>query len=94
MAKGPIREVDRSFAGQVSTATNLIQRNLDMLSLEPMAVLTALMRLLCVFLVTELMHLPTKQVRAQAFKLFRMNLDEALERFALARSMEEKANDQ
>ena len=71
----------------------VVRKNLDMVEPDANIKLFALVKLTCLFLVTELMHLPWPEVRRRGFQLFRQSLDEIHVKLNVVTATEEPAND-
>jgi hypothetical protein len=82
-----------TFTPRINTVMKLVRKNIDMVESEPSVILIALCKLFCLYLVTELCHLPWPEVRRQSFQLFRNSLDEIHVKLEVVQSAEEKAND-
>lgn len=90
----PLHEIDtRTHEERVAQIMRLVRKNIDLVESEPVVILSALMKLTCLYLVTELCHLPWKEVRTQSFKLFRQSLDELHQKLEVVQVTETKAND-
>ena len=86
--------VARDTEERIATAMRVVRKNLDMVENESHIKLIALVRVTCLFLVTELAHLPFREVRRQSFTLFKKCLDELHVKLTVVQQMDEKANDQ